>query len=74
MCVKLNYDRKSKDPTYFIQQEFRNGKKTSTRNIARILHPASKLKTHRHLSRYYEQTDFDYQHILQTMEKHHGTV
>lgn len=34
--MKLNYDRKSKDPTYFIQQGFRNGKKTSTRNICRI--------------------------------------
>lgn len=34
--MKLNYDRKSKDPTYFIQQGFRNGKKTSTRNVARI--------------------------------------
>lgn len=34
--MKLNYDRKSKDPTYFIQIGFRNGKKTSTRNVARI--------------------------------------
>lgn len=34
--MKLNYDRKSKDPTYFIQIGFRNGNKTSTRNIARI--------------------------------------
>ena len=34
--MKLNYDRKSKDPTYFIQQGFRNGKKTTTKNIARI--------------------------------------
>ena len=34
--MKLNYDRKSKDPTYFIQQGFRNGKKTSTRNVVRI--------------------------------------
>ena len=169
--MKLNYDRKSKDPTYFIQQGFRNGKKTSTRNVARIgkhsellaitddplayakeqvakyneewknskvtmdvtinfaekvkatndpacastlrnigyfypqqiyhdlkiqsffkdvlegrkidfdpdlvnrfltyariLHPGSKLDTHRHLSRYYEQPEFDYQHILRTMD------
>ena len=37
-CVhmKLNYDKKSKDPTYFIQVGFRNGKKTSTRNVMRI--------------------------------------
>jgi transposase len=34
--MKLNYDKKSKDPTYFIQMGFRNGKKTSTRNVTRI--------------------------------------
>lgn len=34
--MKLNYDKKSKDPTYFIQQGFRNGKKTTTKNIVRI--------------------------------------
>ena len=34
--MKLNYDKKSKDPTYFIQMGFRNGKKTSTRNVSRI--------------------------------------
>lgn len=34
--MKLFYDKKSKDPTYFIQQGFRNGKKTSTRNVKRI--------------------------------------
>ena len=34
--MKLNYDRKSKDPTYFVQQGYRNGKKTSTRNVAVI--------------------------------------
>ena len=169
--MKLWYDRKSKDPMYFIQQGFRNGKKTSTRNVARIgkhsellaitddplayakeqvakyneewknkkvtmemtidfdekvkatndpasastlrnigyfylqqiyhdlqirsffqsaaaerkiefdpdqvnrfltyariLHPGSKLDTSRHLGRYYEQPDFDYQHILRTMD------
>ena len=169
--MKLWYDRKSKDPMYFIQQGFRNGKKTSTRNVARIgkhsellaitddplayareqvakyneewknkkvtmemtidfdekvkatndpasastlrnigyfylqqiyhdlqirsffqsaaaerkiefdpdqvnrfltyariLHPGSKLDTSRHLARYYEQPDFDYQHILRTMD------
>ena len=36
VAMKLNYDRKSKDPTYFIQIGFRNGKKTSTRNVTRI--------------------------------------
>ena len=34
--MKLNYDKKSKDPTYFIQKGYRNGKKTTTKNIARI--------------------------------------
>ena len=34
--MKLNYDRKSKDPTYFVQLGIRNGKKTTTKNIARI--------------------------------------
>jgi transposase len=34
--MKLNYDRKSKDPTYFVQLGVRNGKKTTTKNIARI--------------------------------------
>ena len=34
--MKLNYDRKSKDPTYFIQLGVRNGKKTTTKNVARI--------------------------------------
>lgn len=31
--MKLNYDKKSKNPTYFIQQGIRNGKKTTTRNV-----------------------------------------
>ena len=35
-AMKLNYDRKSKDPTYFIQMGIRNGKKTTTKNIKRI--------------------------------------
>ena len=34
--MKLNYDRKSKDPTYFVQLGVRNGKKTTTKNIARL--------------------------------------
>ena len=34
--MKLNYDRKSKDPTYFIKIGIRNGKKTTTKNIKRI--------------------------------------
>lgn len=34
--MKLNYDKKSKDPTYFVQLGIRNGKKTTTKNVARI--------------------------------------
>jgi len=34
--MKLNYDKKSKNPTYFIQHGFRNGAKTSTKNVHRI--------------------------------------
>lgn len=34
--MKLNYDKNSKDPTYFIQKGYRIGKKTTTKNIARI--------------------------------------
>lgn len=36
MIMKLNYDKKSKNPTYFIQEGIRNGKKTTTRNVHRI--------------------------------------
>lgn len=34
--MKLFYDKKSLNPTYFIQHGVRNGKKTTTRNIHRI--------------------------------------
>ena len=34
--MKLWYDKKSKDTTYFVQLCIRNGKKTTTKNIARI--------------------------------------
>ena len=34
--MKLYYDKKSPNPTYFIQQGVRNGKKTTTKNIKRI--------------------------------------
>lgn len=34
--MKLNYDRKSKNPTYFVQVGIRNGGKTTTKNIHRI--------------------------------------
>lgn len=34
--MKLCYDRQAKDPIYYVQQGFRNGKKTTTRNVERI--------------------------------------
>ena len=34
--MKLYYDKKSKNPTYFIQIGIRNGSKTTTKNIRRI--------------------------------------
>ena len=34
--MKLYYDKRAKDPIYYVQHGFRNGKKTSTRNVAKI--------------------------------------
>lgn len=34
--MKPYYDKRLKDPTYYIQQGFRNGKKTTTKNIKRL--------------------------------------
>ena len=34
--MKLYYDKRLKDPTYYAQQGFRNGKKTTTKNIKRF--------------------------------------
>lgn len=34
--MKLGYNTKAKDPTYYIQVGVRNGKKTTTKNIAKI--------------------------------------
>lgn len=34
--MKLYYDKKSKNPTYFIQMGIRNGGKTTTKNVKRI--------------------------------------
>lgn len=42
--MKLWYDKNSKDPTYFIQLGIRNGKKTTTKNIARIGRHSELLK------------------------------
>lgn len=46
MLMKLYYDRKSKDPTYFVQHGIRNGKKTTTKNIYRIGKHSELLKDH----------------------------
>ena len=43
--MKLWYDKKSKDPTYFIQRGIRNGKKTTTKNVVRIGKHSELLKT-----------------------------
>jgi transposase len=34
--MKLYYDKRAKDPIYYVQHGYRNGKKTTTRNVARI--------------------------------------
>lgn len=44
MLMKLWYDRKAKDPTYFVQLGVRNGKKVTTKNIARIGRHSELLK------------------------------
>ena len=44
--MKLWYDRKAKDPTYFVQIGIRNGKKVTTRNIERIGKHSALLKDH----------------------------
>ena len=55
-AMKLWYDRKSKDPTYFVQLGVRNGKKTTTKNVARIGKHSELLKiTHDPLSYAKEQ-------------------
>lgn len=43
--MKFWYDKKSKDPTYFIQRGIRNGKKTTTKNVVRIGKYSELLKT-----------------------------
>lgn len=42
--MKLWYDRKSTNPTYFVQLGIRNGKKTTTKNVARIGRHSELLK------------------------------
>ena len=43
--MNLWYDKKSKDPTDFIQRGIRNGKKTTTKNVVRIGKHSELLKT-----------------------------
>ena len=45
--MKLNYDKKSKDPTYFVQYGYRIGKKTTTKNVFRIGKHSELLKEHK---------------------------
>ena len=45
--MKLNYDKKSKDPTYFVQYGYRVGKKTTTKNVFRIGKHSELLKEHK---------------------------
>lgn len=34
--MKLYFDKRAKDPIYYVQQGFRNGTKTTTKNVAKI--------------------------------------
>ena len=34
--MKLSYNKNSPDPIYYVQKSFRNGKKSTTKNIKRI--------------------------------------
>ena len=34
--MKLYYDKRLKDPTYYVQQGIRNGNKTTTKNVKKI--------------------------------------
>ena len=42
--MKLYYNRNAKDPIYYVQEGFRNGKKTSTRNVEKIGRHSDLLK------------------------------
>jgi transposase len=43
--MKLYYDKRAKDPIYYVQQGYRIGKKTTTRNVAVIGRHSELLKT-----------------------------
>jgi transposase len=63
--MKLCYDKKSKDPIYYIQQGFRNGKKTTTKNIARIGKHSELLKITADPLAYAKEQVADYNKDLQ---------
>jgi len=44
VSMKLYYDKRSKDPIYYVQQGFRNGKKTTTKNVAKVGRHSELLK------------------------------
>ena len=46
MCMKLMYDKRAKDPIYYVQVGIRNGKKVTTKNIAKIGRHSELLKEH----------------------------
>lgn len=44
--MKLYYNKNSKDPIYYAQQGFRNGKKVTTKNVRRFGRHSELLKSH----------------------------
>ena len=44
--MKLMYDKRAKDPIYYVQVGIRNGKKVTTKNIAKIGRHSELLKEH----------------------------
>ncbi|MDR2162332.1 MAG: transposase, partial [Clostridiales Family XIII bacterium] len=42
--MKLYYDKRAKDPIYYVQHGYRNGKKTTTRNVGVIGRHSELLK------------------------------
>jgi len=68
--MKLCYDKKSKDPTYYVQMGVRNGKKVTTKNIARIGKHSELLKitddplayAKEQIAKYNEEPGFPFTH------------
>lgn len=70
--MKLSYDRKSKDPTYFIQQGYRIGKKSTTKNIARIGKHSELLKITDDPLEYAKQKVKEYNDSLENSKVEHS--